>query len=137
MSVITTTPYFIRAIHEWCCDNGMTPYLVVAVSAQTRVPVEYVKDGEITLNISPTATQGLQIGNEVITFSARFNGASRQIYVPVNRVRAVFAREDGTGMAFEVNDDGQPEPPPTDEGPGDEAQPEPEKTERPRLKVVK
>lgn len=130
MSGASTTPYFIRAVYEWCCDNGMTPYLVVAVSEHTLVPREYVKNGEITLNISPAATHGLVIRNDVITFSARFGGVSRDIYVPVNRVRAVFAREDGTGMAFEV-DDGDT-PPPDNDGPGDNTPPE-----RPRLKVVK
>lgn len=132
MSVSSTTPYFIRAIFEWCADNGLTPYLAVAVSEFTMVPMEHVKDGEITLNISPRATGGLTIGNEAISFSARFNGAQRDIYVPINRVRAIFAREDGTGMTFDISDDLPHNPPPS---PVSEiSRP---KSGRPQLKVVK
>jgi stringent starvation protein B len=105
MSEFTSTkPYMIRAMHEWCVDNGLTPHLLVAVDAQTRVPMAYVKDGEIVLNINYSATKNLQIGNEAVTFSARFGGVSSDLYVPIRAVKGVFARENGQGMFF------QPEP---------------------------
>ena len=92
----------VRAIHEWCMDNGCTPHLIVAVDSHTRVPMAYVKDGEIVLNINYTATKDLQIDNEAITFSARFGGVSQNLYVPMNTVKGIFARENGQGMFFEV-----------------------------------
>jgi stringent starvation protein B len=105
MSEFTSTkPYMIRAMHEWCVDNGLTPHLLVAVDGQTRVPMAYVKDGEIVLNINYSATKNLQIGNKDITFSARFDGVANELYVPIHAVRGVFARENGQGMFF------QPEP---------------------------
>src|SRR5512134_17923 len=99
---ISTKPYLIRAIHEWCADCGYTPYISVKVDARTRVPQEFVKDGEIVLNLSADATRNLTIGNDLIQFSARFNGASRECTVPVAAVAAVFARENGQGMLFPV-----------------------------------
>ncbi len=103
MSELTSTkPYMIRALHEWCMDNGLTPHLLVAVDAQTRVPMGYVKDGEIVLNLSYSATKSLLIGNEAITFSARFGGVSNNLYVPVSAVRGLFARENGQGMFFQA-----------------------------------
>lgn len=105
MSEFTSTkPYMIRAMHEWCVDNGLTPHLLVAVDGQTRVPMAFVKDGEIVLNINYSATKNLLIGNDAITFSARFGGVSSDLFVPVHAVRGVFARENGQGMFF------QPEP---------------------------
>jgi stringent starvation protein B len=101
MSELTSTkPYMIRALQEWCMDNGLTPHLLVAVDAQTRVPMGYVKDGEIVLNLSDSATKNLLVGNEAITFSARFGGVSNNLYVPINAVRGLFARENGQGMFF-------------------------------------
>lgn len=94
-------PYLVRAIHEWCCENGYTPYLAVAVDAHTRVPREYVKDGQIVLNLGLEATHQLTMGNELITFSARFNGVAQGLSVPVDNVAAIYARENGQGMAFE------------------------------------
>jgi stringent starvation protein B len=94
-------PYLVRAIHEWCSDNGYTPYLAVAVDAYTRVPREYVKDGQIVLNLGLEATHQLAMGNELITFSARFNGVAQNLSVPVDNVAAIYARENGQGMAFE------------------------------------
>lgn len=94
-------PYLVRAIHEWCCENGYTPYLAVAVDMHTRVPREYVKDGQIVLNLGPEATHQLLMGNELITFSARFNGVAQGLSVPVDNVAAIYARENGQGMAFE------------------------------------
>lgn len=99
--VSSTKPYLIRAIHEWCADQGLTPYLAVTVDARARVPRSYVKDGQIVLNISHDATSKLELGNEVITFSARFNGVVQNISVPVNNVSAIYARENGQGMGFE------------------------------------
>ena len=98
----TTKPYLIRAIHEWCSDEGFTPYLAVSVDSSTRVPREFVKDGQIVLNISFDATSGLKLGNDLIEFAARFGGVARDISVPVDRVAAIYARENGHGMGFEV-----------------------------------
>jgi stringent starvation protein B len=96
----STRPYLIRALYEWCTDNGHTPFLAVLVDETVRVPNEYVKDGEIVLNISFDATSALSIGNEFIEFKGRFGGVARDIYVPVGRVLAIYARENGQGMAF-------------------------------------
>ena len=96
----SSQPYLIRAWHEWCTDNGLTPYVTVWVDATVQVPREYVKDDEIVLNISHDSTTGLQLGNEFLAFKARFAGVVRDVMVPVNRVLAIFARENGQGMAF-------------------------------------
>ena len=103
MPEISTKPYLLRAIYEWCTDNGYTPYLAAMVDANTRVPREFVKNGEIVLNISFTATSGLKMENTQISFNARFGGVSREILVPVDNVVAIYARENGQGMAFEVS----------------------------------
>ena len=102
MPDISTKPYMLRAIYEWCTDSGFTPYLAVKVDASTTVPMEYVKKGEIVLNISFGATSGLKIDNDAVHFHARFGGVSREIYVPVHNVLAIYANENGQGMAFEV-----------------------------------
>jgi len=102
MSDISTKPYMLRAIYEWCTDSGFTPYLAVKVDAATTVPMEYVKKGEIVLNISFGATSGLKMDNDAIHFNARFGGVSREIFVPVHNVLAIYANENGQGMAFEV-----------------------------------
>jgi stringent starvation protein B len=102
MPELSTKPYLLRAIYEWCTDSGYTPYLAVKVDAATTVPLEYVKKGEIILNISYGATSGLKMDNDAITFRARFNGVSREIYIPVQNVLAIYANENGQGMAFEV-----------------------------------
>jgi stringent starvation protein B len=96
----STRPYLIRALYEWCTDNGFTPYVAVQVDDTVQVPREYVKDGEIVLNISFDATSSLKLGNDFIEFSARFAGTAREIMVPVDRVIAIYARENGQGMAF-------------------------------------
>lgn len=98
----TTRPYLIRALYEWCTDNGFTPYVAVQVDESVQVPREYVKDGEIVLNVSFDATSALKLGNEFIEFRARFAGSAREIIVPVGRVIAIYARENGQGMAFPV-----------------------------------
>jgi stringent starvation protein B len=131
----STTPYLIRAIYEWCVDNGFTPYLAVRVNEDTRVPMEYVRNGEIVLNVSGDATRDLTLGNQLIQFSARFNGVSREISVPVEAVSGIFAKESGQGLAFEqpspipVADSAPPELPPDDKPPPPPA--------RPKLQVVK
>ncbi|MCX7891661.1 MAG: ClpXP protease specificity-enhancing factor [Burkholderiales bacterium] len=99
---VSTKPYLLRALYEWCVDNGYTPYLSVVVDAATRVPAEYVRNGEIVLNIGPLATNRLKMGNEFIEFAARFGGVARDIVVPVGAVAAIYARENGHGMSFEV-----------------------------------
>jgi stringent starvation protein B len=96
----STRPYLIRALHDWCTDNGFTPYVAVHVDATVRVPMEYVKNNEIVLNVGFEATTALKIGNEAIEFKARFGGVSREIVVPVDHVIAIYARENGQGMAF-------------------------------------
>lgn len=100
----STKPYLIRAIHEWCADQGFTPYLAVKVDATTRVPREFVKDGEIVLNVGLEATHQLLLGNEEITFQARFGGKAFPVVVPIERVAAIYASENGEGMAFEVTE---------------------------------
>ncbi len=102
MSESSTKPYFIRAVHDWCTDNGYTPYLAVSVDAKTDVPREYVRNGEIVLNVGLMATSKLDLGNEFISFQARFNGVARDLFVPVEQVTAIYARETGHGMAFEI-----------------------------------
>jgi len=97
----STKPYLIRALHEWCSDNGYTPYIAVVVDEHTVVPHEHVQDGQITLNVGTLATNKLVLGNEFIEFQARFGGVGRQISVPIGAVRAIYARETGQGMAFE------------------------------------
>jgi stringent starvation protein B len=102
MADVSTKPYLIRAIHEWCADSGLTPYIAVLADAGVNVPKEFVKNGEIVLNISPLATNRLKLGNELIEFQARFGGVAREVSVPVEKVIAVYARETGHGMAFDV-----------------------------------
>jgi stringent starvation protein B len=103
LNEIPTKPYLLRALFEWCVDNGYTPHLAVKVDSRTQVPQEYVKNGEITLNISPNAVHKLQMGNELIEFSARFGGVARQLAVPIANVYALYARETGHGMTFDVD----------------------------------
>lgn len=102
MQETSTKPYFLRALYEWCTDNGYTPYIAVKVSGQVRVPMEFVRNGEIVLNISFGATAALKMDNEAISFNARFGGVSRELYIPVANVMAIYASENGQGMAFEI-----------------------------------
>jgi len=135
MSAPTSTkPYMMRAIYEWCIDNGYTPYLTVAVDANTRVPMGHVRDGEIVLNINYSATKDLLIGHDAVTFSARFNGVAQAIYVPVDVVRGIYARETGQGLFFD--------PVPSPEGPhvdgvGDAARVPSTAPKKPALHLVK
>ena len=110
----STKPYLLRALYEWCVDNGFTPYISVMVDARTLVPMEYVREGEIVLNIGPLAASRLVIGNELIECSARFSGVARELSIPVSTVAAIYARENGQGMSFEIEKSPPPpaEPPP-------------------------
>ena len=102
MAEISTRPYLIRALYEWCTANGYRPHIAVAVDERTQVPREFVRNGEIVLNISAAATNRLSIGNELLEFEARFGGVARQVSIPIDNVSAIFAQENGRGMAFEV-----------------------------------
>src|SRR5919107_5074207 len=101
----STRPYLIRALHDWCTDNGFTPYIAVFVDEHVQVPKEYVKNNEIVLNVGFEATSALKLGNELIEFKARFGGTSREIAVPIDHVIAIYARENGQGMAFPMPSD--------------------------------
>ena len=139
MKETSTTPYLIRAIFEWCCDNGLTPYIAVKVDETTKVPMEYVKNGEIVLNVSPDATRNLKIGNDLLQFSARFAGVSREISVPIGSVGGIFAKETGQGLSFQTSPSAavQVVPKKADDGPPNDDPPEPPSGGRPRLQVIK
>lgn len=97
-----TRPYLTRALYEWICDNQLTPYLLVdATKKDTMVPVQYVQDGQIVLNIAPHATHALHMSNDAITFSARFGGVSQNLYIPFSAVLGIYARENGQGMFYD------------------------------------
>ena len=101
MTTVSTKPYLLRAIWEWCVDQGFTPYLATLVDENTRVPPGYARDGQIVLNLSPDATSQMQMANDFISFQARFGGAAHSLVIPVANVIAIYARENGQGMAFE------------------------------------
>lgn len=132
MAELSTKPYLIRAIHEWCEDSGFRPYIAVAVDERTIVPREFVRNGEIVLNVSSMATNRLNISNELIEFEARFSGTVREVSIPIDNVSAIYAQETGHGMAFDV--------PKALAHPPERAQPstrstssEPRETQRPKL----
>ena len=104
MTTASTKPYLIRAIHQWCTDNGYTPYILVKVGASARVPTQFVRDGQIVLDISYEATSNLEMNNTAIRFKALFGGVSRDIYIPVENVAAIYASENGQGMGFEATE---------------------------------
>ena len=147
----STRPYLIRALYDWCTDNGFTPYVAVKVNHSVQVPREYVQEGEIVLNVSMDATSSLKLGNEFIEFKARFGGKSRDIMVPIHRVMAIYARENGQGMSFPVAHDALDDAPAlavvalqeaADSGPDDVPPPppapaSPSSSSRPALKRVK
>lgn len=140
----STRPYLIRALYDWCSENGFTPYVAVKVDNSVQVPREYVQGGEIVLNVSMDATSSLKLGNEFIEFKARFGGKPRDIMVPIHRVMAIYARENGQGMAFPVSDDESPVAGLSAVGvsdatldDGDEPTPPPAAPARPALKRVK
>ena len=99
-----TTPYLIRAIYDWCCDTSQTPYVSVRVSGASSVPLEHIRDGEIVLNIGTSATIDLRIDNEAITFSARFDSVSREIYIAISDVKGIFSKESGQGLGFNLDE---------------------------------
>lgn len=138
MQPASTKPYMVRALYEWCVDNGYTPHLMVAVDAGTRVPMGYVKDGEIVLNINYSATKDLLMENDAISFSARFNGVSTEIFIPMRAVRGIFARENGQGLFFETEqqESSASSEVEADTSEADQTPPPPPKG-RPSLKVVK
>jgi stringent starvation protein B len=132
MTDLSTRPYLIRAIYEWCVDSGFTPYLAVRVDEHTEVPRAHVKNGEIVLNLSADAVRNLLMGNEMITCTGRFSGVAFDLMVPVVAVIGIFAKETGQGLVFQ-GDDTQSPPPVPDRG-GDAAKSKPS---RPQLKIVK
>src|SRR5258707_5852315 len=127
-------PYLLRALHEWISDSGDTPHIVVnAEMAEVIVPKQYVKDGKIVLNVSYSATQFLKMGNEVLSFEARFGGTSFAVQVPVKAVLGIYARETGQGMIFP---EGDADPDPTDKTPPPPAPSAPVDDKRARFRVV-
>jgi stringent starvation protein B len=131
MSDQSTRPYLIRAIYEWCVDSGLTPYLAVRVDDQTIVPPAHVKDGQIVLNLGPDAVRNLELGNETITCSGRFGGVSFDMFIPVDTVIGIFAKENGQGLMFQTTDSEVP-PPQASGSAGSKPAPH-----KPHLKVVK
>ncbi len=129
MGDLSTRPYLIRAIYEWCVDSGLTPYLAVRVNSRTHVPMAYVKDGEIVLNLSAGAVRNLEMGNEFISCNGRFGGTPFDLLVPVEAVIGIFAKETGQGLVFQ----GGEAPPPATESDGEDSKPK----QRPQLLVVK
>jgi stringent starvation protein B len=137
MRELPTKPYLIRAIYDWCVDAGATPYVTVQVDERSRVPMEYVKQGQIVLNVGPDATRDLTMNNEQMQFSARFGGVSREITVAMDAVAAIFAKENGQGLVFPAGE-GEAQPPAEGAAPteGDDGSP-PSGAGRPKLQVVK
>ena len=113
----STKPYLMRAVYEWCVDNGYTPYISVVVDSNTRVPMEYVRNGEIVLNIGPDAASRLHMGNEIIECTARFSGVAQDLFIPVTAVTAIYARESGRGMSFETENKTTPQEASSDAAP--------------------
>ena len=130
----STKPYMIRAIYEWCVDNGLTPHLMVRVDAGTRVPMAFVKEGEIVFNINYSAIKGLEMENDAISFSARFNGVPQNIYIPIGSVKGIFARENGQGQGLFFEPE-QGTPPPDNNSTSPKLPPAAKK--KPTLKLVK
>ena len=132
MSELSTKPYLIRAIYDWCADSGLTPYLAVRVDGQTQVPTAYIKDGEIVLNLSMDAVRNLHMGNDEITCGGRFGGVPHEIIVPIAAVIGIFAKETGQGLVFQGQE--STPTPPSDGGSKPPDNPPPAK---PHLRVVK
>ncbi len=141
----SSRPYLVRAMYQWICDNGLTPYLLVdALAEDCMVPVAHVKDGKIILNVTPTAVTGVVLGDEAVTFSARFSGKPESIYIPIDAVLAIYARENGQGMMFSEEDSAEStvddhEPPDDDGSKPTKPKPKPTKPKStgPNLRVVK
>ncbi len=129
-------PYFVRATYEWILDNNLTPYLMVnATYPNTQVPVEYIRDGRIILNLTPSAIRNLHMGNEQVEFSARFGGQPRNLVVPMGAILGVYAKENGKGMFFDESE--IPPPAPDTGGSGGDEASRPKPTGKPSLKVIK
>jgi stringent starvation protein B len=138
MSVASTKPYLLRALYEWCVDQGFTPYISVQVDAHTLVPRQYVRDGQIVLNLGGEAVQNLHLGNDLITCQARFGGVAQSLSIPIDNVAAIYARENGQGMAFEVGEPTEETAIPTEEGAPEAPEPPPtDGPTRPHLTRVK
>lgn len=133
ISIPSTKPYLIRALHEWCSDNGFTPFIAVFVDGRVEVPMEFVKNDEIVLNLSSEACNQLDLGNEWVSFQARFGGVPKRVMVPVTHVLAIYARENGQGMSFPF--DGAKNPDPSNRG--NDGSETPKKSPRPSLTIVK
>jgi stringent starvation protein B len=133
ISIPSTKPYLIRALHEWCSDNGFTPFIAVFVDGRVEVPMEFVKNDEIVLNLSSEACHQLDLGNEWVSFQARFGGVPKRVMVPVTHVLAIYARENGQGMSFPFDGAKTPDPSNAGEDSGDA----PKKATRPTLTIVK
>ena len=132
MQMTSSRPYLVRAMYQWIADNGMTPHLLVDVSIEgVQVPTEHVQSGKIILNIAPMAISGLVLGDAEITFSAKFSGQSMALYIPIEAVLAVYAKENGQGMMFSEDDGAISSPD------NDDPEPDPDKPKRPSLRVVK
>lgn len=131
----STKPYLLRALYEWCLDNEQTPHIAAWVNEHTRVPMQYVRDNEIVLNIGPSASPNVHIDNEWINFSARFGGVAHEIWIPVGHIISIFARESGEGMGFDV----EPWQPATESTPPAQKPTEPTDTptKKKGLKLVK
>jgi stringent starvation protein B len=129
----STKPYLIRALHEWCSDNGFTPFIAVFVDGRVEVPMEFVKNDEIVLNLSSEACHQLDLGNEWVSFQARFGGVPKRVMVPVTHVLAIYARENGQGMSFPFDGAKTPDSSNASEGGADT----PKKSPRPSLTIVK
>jgi stringent starvation protein B len=147
MAMTSSRPYIMRALYEWILDNECTPYVLVnALAPDVEVPTQYVKDGQIVLNISPTAVVDLVINNEAMFFNGRFGGISTDVYVPMMAITGIYARENGQGMVFDSDESPAPEPPTPPPGSGPKPtgpRPVPvsiggdPKARKPSLKVVK
>lgn len=134
----STKPYLVRALYEWCLDNGYTPYITVWVNEYTRVPAQYVQDEHITLSISTTATKDLSIDNEWVNFHARFGGVAQELWIPVGHIVGVFAKETGEGMGFEIEPfTGEVGSSPNSESVADQPAPSLESAQKKGLKLVK
>ncbi len=137
VAMSSSRPYLVRALYEWILDNQCTPYMLVnAEYPDTAVPTAFVEDGQIVLNLSPSAVRELHMDNELISFDGRFGGVAQQVWIPVGAVMAIYARENGQGMVFEL----EPSSPPPEGADGDDQPPQPPRPEgggRPSLKVVK
>lgn len=130
MNELSTRPYLIRAIYEWCVDSAFTPYLAVRVDKHTEVPLSHVKDGQIILNLSSSAVRNLQMGNGMITCTGRFGGAPFDLLIPVEAVMGIFAKENGQGLVFQA---GEPQPPASD----NQQELKPATSKKSHLKLVK